>query len=310
MCGGTIAVMKISVAVAWLLLSVSSSPSLLSAQTPQPQPQPEFVKQALQLVHDGKPQEALDVYLNELKTSPGSLPANLGAAGILDWMGKGKDARKHLAKAIEAADTPEHRVAAERSMAVSYAFERDCGKAIEYEQQVFDFYASVKNFYQQGESADEGARICLDAGDLEAAQKWYRIGHDSGLQEPDIKPARQDLWAFRLENAEARIAARRGDSSQAQKHVDAAKAILDKGTIPEQAQFLPSLRGYVAFYGKDYKAALASFADANQNDPAIQCMIAESFEKLGEKDKAQASLSASHSPPAAYAVPLARKKLR
>jgi tetratricopeptide (TPR) repeat protein len=313
-CGGTIVSVKTIVTIAGLLLSVLSSPAALSAQVPAQQEQPEFVKQAQQLFHDGKQQEALEVYLRELKSSPGSRHANLGAGGILDWMGKGEDARKHFAKAIEAADTQEHKAAAQRATAISYAFERNCNKAIEYEQQVFDFHVSTKNFFQQGEAADEGARICLDSGNLEAAQKWYKIGHDTGLKEPEIKPDRQDLWEFRLENAEARIAARRGDTAEAQKHVDAAKAILGKGRIPQQAQFLPSLKGYVAFYAKDYTSALAAYMEANQNDPFVQCMIGQSYEKLGQKGKAseyyhKAFLAASHNPPAAYAVPFARKKL-
>jgi tetratricopeptide (TPR) repeat protein len=306
--------MKTIVAIAWLLLSAFSSGASLSPQAPLQQQQPEFVKEALQLVQDGKPEAALAVYEQELKSSPGSLPANLGAGGILDWMGKGKDARKHFEKAIEAADTPEHKAPAQRAMAVSYAFERNCGKAIEYEQQVFDYYGNKKQFFEQANVANEGARICLDSGDLAAAEKWYKLGYDTGMKEPDIKPARQDLWEFRLENAQARIAARRGNPSEAEKHVDAAKAILDKGKIPEQAQFLPSLKGYVAFYAKDYQSALAAFMEANQNDPAVQCMIAQSYEKMGQKAKAsehyhKAFLSASHNPPAAYAVPLARKKL-
>jgi tetratricopeptide (TPR) repeat protein len=306
--------MKTIGAIALLLLSVLSSLTPLAAQAPAQQEQPEFVKEALQLAHDGKVQEALDVYLRELKSSPGSLPANLGAGGILDWMGKGKDARKHFSNAIETADSPEHKAMAQRAMAISYAFERNCGKAIEYEQQVFDFHVSTKNFFQQGEAANEGARICLDSGNLETAQKWYQIGHDTGLKEPGINPDGQDLWEFRLENAKARIAARRGDAAEAQKHVDAAKAILDKGRIPQQAQFLPSLKGYVAFYAKDYTSALAAYLEANQNDPFVQCMIGESYEKLGQKAKAseyyhKAFLSSSHNPPAAYAVPIARKKL-
>src|ERR1019366_8704393 len=93
------------------------------------------------------------------------------------------------------------------------------------------------------------------------------------IKEPDIKPARQDLWNFRWEHAQARIAARRGDQAEAQKHVAAAKAILDKGTIPEQAPFFPYLKGYVAFYAGDYKAALEELKQANQNDPFIQCMV-------------------------------------
>jgi len=199
-------------------------------------------------------------------------------------------------------------------LAMSYAFEGNCSKTIAYEQQVFDYYGKVGNFFQQGEIADEAARVCIDSGDLESAEKWYKIGHQVGIKEPDIKPARQDLWNFRWEHAQARIAARRGDHADAQKHVAAAQAILDKGTIPEQAPFLPYLKGYVAFYLGDYKAALEELGAANQNDPFIQCMIAQTYDKLGEKDKAtefyrKASTASSHNPPAAYAVPLSRKKL-
>jgi tetratricopeptide (TPR) repeat protein len=199
-------------------------------------------------------------------------------------------------------------------MAMSYAFEGNCNKAIEYEQQVFDSYGSVKNFFQQGEIADEAARVCLDSGDLDAAQKWYKIGHDTGLKEPDIKPARQDLWNFRWEHAKARIAARRGEQAEAQKHVAAAKAILDKSTNPEQAVFFPYLKGYVAFYAEDYKTAVDELTKANRNDPFIQCMIGQTYEKLAQKDKAmeyyrKASTASSHNPPAAYAVPFAKKKL-
>ena len=103
---------------------------------------------------------------------------------------------------------------------MSYAFEGNCKKAIEYEQQVFDFYGSVRNFFQQGEIADEAARVCIDSGDLDTAEKWYKIGHDTGLQEPDIKPARQDLWSFRWEHAQARMAARRTDLASCGGHPD------------------------------------------------------------------------------------------
>src|SRR6202007_224414 len=214
-------------------------------------------------MREGKLDDALALYRETLQTSPTSVPANIAAGSVLDLKGQGEEARKYFTKAIEVADTPERKAMAQRAMAMSYAFEGNCKKTAQYEQQVFDYYGSVKNFFQQGEIADEAARVCIDSGDLDAANHWYQVGHNIGLMEPDIKPARIDLWNFRWEHANARIAARRGNQAEAQKHVATAKAILDKGTNPEQAQFLPYLQGYVAFYAGDYKAALDALLKAN-----------------------------------------------
>jgi len=308
--------MKATIAVicqAFLVLSASLAPLL--AQTPgSQQQQPEFIRQGQQLMREGKFDDALALYRKTLQTSPTSVPANVAAGNVLDLKGQGEEARKYFQKAIDVADTPEQKAMAQRAMAMSYAFDGNCKKTVEYEQQVFDYYGGVKNFFQQGEIADEAARVCIDSGDLDAALHWYQVGHDTGLKEPEIKPARQDLWEFRWEHAQARIAARRGNQAEAQKHVAAAQAILDKGTNPEQAQFLPYLKGYVAFYGENYKTALDELLKANQNDPFIQCLIGQTYEKLGDKDKAiefyrKASTAIAHNPPAAYAVPFAKKKL-
>jgi len=295
------------------LFFIAGSLVSLFAQAPG-QPQPEFIKQGQQLIRDGKPEAALELYRKELRASPDSVAANVAAGSVLDLMGKGEEARKYFAKAIEVAATPENKVAPKRAMAMSYAFEGNCSKTLEYEQQVFDFYGGAKDFFRQGEIANEAARVCIDSGDLDSAYKWYKLGHDTGLQEPDIKPARQDLWNFRWEHAQARIAARRGNQGEAQKYVAAAKFFFDKGTIPEQAPFFPYLKGYVAFYAEDYKTALEELKQANQDDAFIQCLMGQTYEKLGDKDKAlefyrKASMAIGHNPAAAYAVPFARKKL-
>ena len=308
--------MKATVAIilrAIFLLSVFVAPVLAQAPGTEQQ-QPEFIKQGQQLMREGKLDDALALYRRTLQTSPNSLPANIAAGSVLDLMGQGEEARQYFAKAIQVADTPEHKAMAQRAMAMSYAFEGNCKKTVQYERQVFDYYGSVKDFFRQGETADEAARVCIDSSDLDSAYDWYKTGHETGLKEPDIKPARKELWEFRWEHAQARIAARRGNQTEAQKHIAAAKAILDKGTNPEQAQFLPYLEGYVAFYSADYKAALEELLKANQNDPFIQCMLGQTYEKLGDKEKAleyyrKASTAIAHNPAAAYAVPLAKKKL-
>lgn len=265
-------------------------------------------------MREGKLNDALALYRLNVQSSPHSTPANIATGMVLDLMGQGEEARKYFSKAIAVAGNPESQAAANRGMAISYAFEGNCDKAVKYEKRVLDFNKSTKNFFQQGEIADEAARICIDSGDFDAAYKWYKIGYETGLKEPGITAARRDLWSFRWEHAQARIAARRGNQAEAQTHVTAAKAILDKGTNPEQAAFFPYLQGYVAFYAGNFKEALEELNKANQNDPFIQCMIGQTYEKLGEKDRAleyyrKASTAIFHNPAAAYAVPFSKKKL-
>jgi tetratricopeptide (TPR) repeat protein len=162
--------------------------------------------------------------------------------------------------------------------------------------------------------ADELARVCIESGDLDESYKWYQTGHDAGLREPGLKPDRKDLWDFRWEHAQARIAARRGKADEAQKHVAAAKAILDKGTNPDQAQFFPYLTGYVALYTGDTKTAIAELQKASQRDPFILVLLGQAYEKSGEKAQAmecyrKALASNAHNPPNALARPIARKKI-
>ena len=178
------------------------------------------------------------------------------------------------------------------------------------------YWAAKPDYYQQGEMANEAARVCIEAGDFKAAEKWYRKGTELGLQEPDIKLDRTALWNFRLEHALARLAARRGEKAEAFKHVAAAKAVLDSNAdmAKAQAAFFPYLTGYVALYTGDPKTAVDDLQKANQNDPFIQCLLGQAYEKTGQKEKAmelyrKASQTTAHNPPAAYAIPFASKKL-
>ena len=200
-------------------------------------------------------------------------------------------------------------------MAMSYAFERDCAAATPYSKQLYDMYLADKDFYNAGEMANELARVCIEAGVLDVAEKWYRTGREAGMQEPNISEARRDLWEFRTEHALARLAIRRGNAPEAQKHVDAARAILDKGTNADQAIFFPYLTGYVALYGGNYKVAVSELQHASQRDPFVLCLMGQAYEKLGDtasaRDAYTRALAASnaHNPPAAYARPFAKMRL-
>ena len=80
--------------------------------------------------------------------------------------GQYSEARKDFAKALELASTAQAKAQAQRSLAVSYAFEGDCTNAVKYEGPLYETYLASKRFFEAGETADELARICIDAGDL------------------------------------------------------------------------------------------------------------------------------------------------
>ena len=285
-----------------------------AAQTPQAQdPAMALVKEAGALNREGKHAEALDRYRQALKMSPNLYEARAGAGMTLDLMGEYKQAREELAKAIQ--DAPaKSRPRALKMMAISYAFTCQPGESQKYEQQAFDEQIAEKDFYAAGETADELARIYLECGNMNSAEKWYQTGHDTGLKKPNITPAEKALWDFRLDHALARIAARRGQHAEAEKHVAAAQAFLDKGYDwrKQQAPYFPYLTGYVAFYSGDYKTALADFQKSNLHDPFILNLIAQTYAKLGDKAQAmdyfrKVLQSSAHNPNNAFARPLARK---
>ena len=303
--------------IAALLLSAFASgqnpPAPAGPSAAANDPAGKLIEQARKANSEGKPDDAMALYRQALQANPQSYQAELGIGATLDLKGQYDEARQHIQRAIDVAPEPA-KLGAMRTMAISYAFERKAGDAARYEEPVFEAQVAKKAYFDAGEAANELARIYIESGDLDNAAKWYKLGHDMGLREPNISAARKDLWEFRWEHAQARIAARRGQKAEAQKHVQAAKAILDKGTNPDQARFFPYLEGYVAFYAGDYKKAIDDLKTADQRDPFILVLLAQAYEKSGDKQQAteyyrKVLASTGHNPTNAFARPVAKDKI-
>lgn len=246
----------------------------------------------------------------------------------LDTEGATAQARVIFQQLIDSAADPAARAAAQRGMAMSFAFSGDCANTVTYETMVMAYWATREPaepqnaFYQQGEMANEAARVCLDAGDFAMAEQWYRQGTELGLKEPAPQTHPHSLWEYRLAHALGRLAARRGNANEAQQHIAAARRILDGDTAMASGQerFFPYLVGYVALYTGDLAAAERELNRAiaiaqNQRDPFMRCLLAMTYERQGRADEAKATyqlaydLATGHNPPAAFTRPYARKKL-
>lgn len=236
--------MKLLITVSAILL-VAVSLLAQSVATPQ-----DLLKQGEKLSREGQQDQALALYRQAMQAEPKLYEAHLAAGAALDLKGDYAQARGELAKAIDLAP-PQSKVQALRTMAVSYAFQRDAPQAAKYEEEAFNSQVAAKDYNGAGKTADELARIYLEWGDIDNAELWYKKGHETAFVNKNMSPAEQDLWNFRWEHAQARIAARRGRHPEAEKHVAAAQSILDKGTNPNQQRFFPYLQGYVAYYAND-----------------------------------------------------------
>lgn len=302
--------------VAAALLALTFAPFAI-AQPPQQGAGPASANNPLapgqKLISEGKLDDAIAFYTKALQANPTAWEAYLGIGSALDLKGDYTAARENIQKAIDAAPAT-GKVRALRSMAVSYAFSGDATHAGTYEEQAYQLQFAANDFSGAAGTADEAARIYLENGDLDNARQWYAKGHSIALTDPKLSDADKDLWTFRWESAQARIAARGGDKAEAQQHLLAAKAALDKGTNPEQAQFLPYLEGYIAFYGGDYKTAIGDLEKANQKDPFILVLIAQAYEKSGDQKNAMDYYHKvleiyAHNPTCAFSRPLARTKV-
>ena len=301
--------------IALVAASCLAATSLL-AQPPAPAADPAtaLINESQQLLRDGKADQALATARKAMASFPKSSGAHVQVGVLLDLAGQYGEARQHFKTAVDTSASPQDNSRALRAMAMSYAFEGDCKNVATYESQVYDRNLTAGDFIGAGEVANELARACLESGDVDAAEAWYRKGYDSAMKAPDLKEPQRDLWNFRWEHAQARVAARRGNAAAAAPHVAAAKALIDKGSIPEQAPFLPYLTGYVAFYGGNYAQAISDLGNANQTDPFILCLTAQALEKTGDAAKAKELYQriltfGGHNPANAYARPIAKKKV-
>ncbi|HEU5220394.1 MAG TPA: hypothetical protein VFU23_17160 [Gemmatimonadales bacterium] len=278
----------------------------------------------------------MKLFLTAALLLPAAVAAQGGAPALtpmreanrLDSEGRTTEARMIFQRLIDEAADPAARAQAQRAMGMSFAFDGNCPKVIELEQMVIAYWVTREReepqnaFFQQGEMANEAARVCIDAGYLDEAETWYRKGSELGNKEPAPRTHPQALWDYRLAHALARLSARRGRPAEAARQVALARRALDSDSTmaAPQARFFPYLTGYVALFTGDLAGAEADLLKAvamegNKNDPFMHCLLAMTYERRGRTDEAKAmyrkayDLATGHNPPAAFVRPYARGRL-
>lgn len=289
---------------------------LLTLALVSTQPAPDaaaLVKEGQKLMQGGKLDAAEPLFRKAIAADAKLYDGHYALGRLLDLKGSYREAREHFEHALATA-TEDQKLLIWLQTAVSWAFEGKPDEAAVWLQRRFDAEMAAKTLDGAAGTANALARIYLEAGQPEKAEQWYRTGYETARQIEKLPADQRDLWDFRWHHAQARIAARRDRHDEARAHAAAAKSILDKGTNPDQASQMPYLTGYLKFYAKDYRGAVADLTKADQTDPFILGLIAQAYEQLGNAGMARAYYakvleSGAHTINAAYSRPLAQKAL-
>ena len=246
--------------------------------------------------------------------APASFNARLTLGRALDLDGRHADARRHLEEALKLAADGD-RTTALTALGISYAFEAKADEAARYYQRAFDADVQANDRAAAAGRANALGRIYLESGNLPKAEQWYTTGYEMARKIPELPASDAALWDMRRHNAFGRIEARRGNREAAAGHAAAVRKLLDTIGNDNQRAFYPYLVGYIAFFGKQYRQAIDELLRGDQSDPFVLGLIAQSYQRLGDKAKAEeyhrkVMAVPAHSINSAFSRPLARAFLR
>lgn len=299
--------------LALALATLTFTPVAFAQQTTAPD-RSELSRQAQKLESEGKLKDALVTYRQILETDPKQVDAHLGIGRVLDIEGQYGEARKHIQQAIDLASERELSPALS-TMAVSYAFEGLAAEAAKYYQRVFDRQMKAGAPDSAAGTANALGRVYLETGDFTNAETWYRTGYESATKNEKRTPEGTDLAEMRWHHAQARIAARRGQFGVARKHEAEVLVIVGRGRLDDaQRAQHPHLAGYVAFHQRNFDLAIAQLSKADQGDPFIVSLLAQSYEGKDDHVKAREFYAKileqpGHSLQVAFSRPLAGRRL-
>jgi tetratricopeptide (TPR) repeat protein len=273
------------------------------------------LQDAEKLLSSGDVPGAVAALQNVVAASPSLFEARLPLGRALDLEGRHSDARVHLEEALRLASHDYQRSEVLQTLGISYAFESKADEAARYYQRAFDAAVQADDRNAAAGRANALGRIYLESGNVRKAEEWYKTGYEMAKRIPGLPASQATLWEMRWHNAMGRIAARKGQRGAALRHAAEAKSLLDRGGNENQAVFYPYLLGYIAFYGKDYYGAIHELSKGDQQDPFVLGLIAQSYQRRGDKAKAEEYFRKvmaipTHSINSAFARPPARAFLR
>jgi tetratricopeptide (TPR) repeat protein len=242
------------------------------------------------LLKMGRFEEAITQYNKALAIEPSFLNSHFGIAAALAYQGKASEAQAELEKITTKARTDgERRTALFGQMVVA----ADTGK-------LDQALADVEKQYALGQKSNDmpamagdlqlKGNILLEMGKSDEARKAYeqglKITTDSNLSQQN----KDNAALFHHYNL-ARVAIAKKDLATAKTETETFRKGTEAAQNANQVKQAHELAGRIALEEKNYDAAIAELAQANQQNPDVLYMLGLSYQGKGDTAKAKDSFT-------------------
>jgi tetratricopeptide (TPR) repeat protein len=242
------------------------------------------------LLKMGRFEEAITQYNKALAIEPSFLNSHFGIAAALAYQGKASEAQAELEKITTKARTDgERRTALFGQMVVA----ADTGK-------LDQALADVEKQYALGQKSNDmpamagdlqlKGNILLEMGKSDEARKAYeqglKITTDSNLSQQN----KDNAALFHHYNL-ARVAIAKKDLATAKTETETFRKGTEAAQNANQVKQAHELAGRIALEEKNYDAAIAELAQANQQNPDVLYLLGLSYQGKGDTAKAKDSFT-------------------
>jgi tetratricopeptide (TPR) repeat protein len=245
------------------------------------------------LMKRGKFDESIASYEKALSVDPNFVASYIGISIDHSLAGRGDDARKVLAKLTSIARNPAEQRQALFWTSVSYTHEGKWDEAVAAVDQMQGIAAKAGDLAL--EAADHNTRgdLLLAAGKPDAAAKEFAAQLEVSAKSsvPDeVKAAvrRNGLYD------QARVALAKGDVTGAKAKLDEYANQVAAKQIPFEVRQQQELTAMLAIEDKQFAAASAALAKANQQDPQVLYLQGVALAGAGDGEKARAAYQAAY----------------
>jgi tetratricopeptide (TPR) repeat protein len=242
------------------------------------------------LLKMGRFDEAITQYNKALAIDPNFVNSHFGIAAALTYQGKASDAQAELQKLTgRARSDGERRTALFGQMIVAV----DTGK-------LDQALAEVEKQYALGEKSNDvpamagdlqlKGNILLEMGRYDDARQAYeqalKMTTDSNLS----KEIKDNAALFNHYNL-ARVAIAKKDLATAKKETETFRNGSEAAKNANQVKQAHELAGRIALEEKNYNAAIAEMAQANQQNPEVLFLLGQAYHHKGDAAKAKEFLT-------------------